>query len=208
MAWYGLATALRSGGGYLCLLFFTAGLATGALAQSGTSAASSSSEQGCVKTRCPTPSCFRKYAGGYFNRCPNGDFPIKNPYGEPKPAEPAQPTPPPAAQTQPDQQRPHVVVQINAQSLAGDWEYSLNGPQKLVLHLRTGPGGALVGSVDTPDTPPKHVELSNIQLTNRMLKYTWPGLGTFTEVVNADGKGMVGAHIWVRPSTAAAQATH
>jgi hypothetical protein len=41
-----------------------------------------------------------------------------------------------------------------------------------VLHLRRGPGGALVGSVDTPDTPPKHVELSNIQLTNRMLKYT------------------------------------
>jgi len=89
------------------------------------------------------------------------------------------------------------------QSLAGDWEYSVSGPLKLVMHLSVDAGGALAGSIDTPDSPPKHIELSDVRLSGKMLSYTMPPLGTVTEVVSPDGNKMLGAQIWERVRTAA-----
>ena len=40
----------------------------------------------------------------------------------------------------------------------------MSPPLKLVLHLQLDASGALTGSVDTPDTPPKHIELTNVHL--------------------------------------------
>ena len=37
-----------------------------------------------------------------------------------------------------------------AASLAGDWEYTINGPVKMILHLQVGADGALTGTIDTP----------------------------------------------------------
>jgi hypothetical protein len=90
----------------------------------------------------------------------------------------------------------------DAVSVTGDWEYVLNGPLKLQLHLKVGADGALAGSIDTPDSPPQHIELSNVQLSGKVLKYTWPQRGAFTEVIQSDGNSMVGAMIWQRVASA------
>jgi hypothetical protein len=87
---------------------------------------------------------------------------------------------------------------ITPQSLAGDWEYVLNPPLKMVLHLRVDATGAMSGTVDTPDTPPKHLELTNVHLAGNQLIYTMPSLGTIREVVMADGKKMAGPYMWER----------
>jgi hypothetical protein len=94
----------------------------------------------------------------------------------------------------------------DAASLAGDWEYDINGPVKMVLHLEVGANGALAGTIDTPASPPQHVVLRDIQLSGKILKYTWPQLGTMMEVVQADGNSMLGTHIWHRVNTSALSA--
>lgn len=90
----------------------------------------------------------------------------------------------------------------NAQALAGDWEYVISGPIKMQLHLKTGADGALTGTIDTTESPPKHYELSNVQLSGKVLKYTMPPLGTIMEVVQPDGNSMVGSQAWQRVSLA------
>lgn len=98
----------------------------------------------------------------------------------------------------------------DAASLAGDWEYSINGPVKMLLHLRIGADGAWVGTIDAPSSPPQHVALKDIQVppqvSGRILKYTWPQRGTMTEVIQADGDSMLGAQIWHRVDTSALSA--
>jgi hypothetical protein len=94
----------------------------------------------------------------------------------------------------------------DAASLAGDWEYAINGPVKMVLHLEVGADGALAGSIDTPDSPPQHIVLKDIQLSGKILKYIWPQRGTIMEVVQADGNSMLGAQIWHRVNTSALSA--
>lgn len=74
------------------------------------------------------------------------------------------------------------------QSLAGDWKYVLNAPLEMMLHLTVDANGTMTGSIDTPDTPPKHMELTNVHLAGNVLTYTMPPLGTIREVVMADGK--------------------
>ncbi len=93
----------------------------------------------------------------------------------------------------------HADAAASPQSLVGDWEYVVSPPLKLVLHLQLDASGALSGSVDTPDTPPKHIELSNVHLAGNMLNYslgTQPG--TYHEVISADDSKMLGPHMWVR----------
>jgi hypothetical protein len=88
---------------------------------------------------------------------------------------------------------------VSPQSLAGDWEYAISPPLKLVLHLQVDASGALTGSVDTPDTPPKHIELMNVHLAGNMLSYSMGSQpGTFREVISADDSKMLGPHLWVR----------
>ena len=94
---------------------------------------------------------------------------------------------------------------VSPQSLAGDWEYAITPQLKLELHLHVDASGALSGSVDTPDTPPKHIELINVHLAGNMLSYSMGSQpGTFREVVSADNSKMLGPHMWVR--TGATQA--
>jgi len=93
-----------------------------------------------------------------------------------------------------------------AASLAGDWEYVINGPVKMVLHLQVGADGALAGTIDTPESPPQHVVLKDIQLSGKILKYTWPQRGTIMEVVQDDGNSMLGAQIWQRVNSSALSA--
>jgi hypothetical protein len=88
---------------------------------------------------------------------------------------------------------------VTAHSLAGDWEYTINPPLKLVLHLQVDASGAISGSIDTPDSPPKHIELSNAHLAGNILSYSMGSQpGTFREVVSADGKKMIGPYMWER----------
>ena len=94
----------------------------------------------------------------------------------------------------------------DAASLAGDWEYTINGPVKMVLHLQVGADGGLAGTIDTPDSPPQHVVLKDIQLSGKILKYTWPQRGTIMEVIQADENSMLGAQIWNRVNVSALSA--
>jgi hypothetical protein len=88
---------------------------------------------------------------------------------------------------------------VAPQSLAGDWEYAMTPSLKMVLHLRVDGSGAISGTVDTPDSPPKHLELSNVTLKGNMLSYGMgPQPGPFREVITADGKKMAGAQTWVK----------
>lgn len=213
MAWCGLATALRSRGGYLCLMFFWAGFATGVFAQSDTPASSSSPDQGCVKTRCGTPSCFRKYAGGYFNRCPNGDFPIKNPYGETAPAEPAQATTPPPAPPAPTQ--PHMWVRPNTATIspgdvAGDWEPADRlkvGRATAILRLRLSSSGSLTGALETPlAIPPQRIKLEDVQINGKSIIYKLPNGNTFRGTFSNDRQmisGDQGSPTWQHVRTLA-----
>jgi hypothetical protein len=85
------------------------------------------------------------------------------------------------------------------QSLTGDWEYVISPPLKLVLHLQVDASGTLSGSVDTPDTPPQHIELTNVHLAGNMLNYSMGSQpGTYHEVISADASKMLGPHMWVR----------
>jgi hypothetical protein len=93
---------------------------------------------------------------------------------------------------------PQSAPTVSPQSLAGDWEYVLNGPLKMELHLHVDAAGAMTGSIDTPDTPPKHIELTNIHLAGNVLTYTMPPLGPIREVVMADGNKMAGPYVWDR----------
>jgi len=86
---------------------------------------------------------------------------------------------------------------ITPQSLAGEWEYALNPQLVMKLHLHVDAGGVLSGSIDTPDNPPKHMELTNVQLKGNVLSYKTPQ-GTVQQVVMADGKTMVGSYQWQR----------
>jgi hypothetical protein len=96
---------------------------------------------------------------------------------------------------------------VSAQSLAGDWEYVVSPPLKLELHLHADASGALSGTVDTPDDPPKHIELTNVHLAGKMLTYSMPPQpGTFYEVISADGTKMLGPQMWTRVGAAAAPA--
>jgi hypothetical protein len=87
------------------------------------------------------------------------------------------------------------------QSLAGDWEYGV-GVAKLTLHLSVDASGAATGAIDTPDSPPKHLELSDIQLSGNILTYTAPSIGKMTEVILPDGKTMAGPVVWQRVNNA------
>ena len=88
---------------------------------------------------------------------------------------------------------------VSPQSLAGDWEYSVTPQLKLVLHLHVDASGALSGTIDTPDTPPKHIELTDVHLAGNMLSYSMPPQpGTVREVISGDGKKMLGSYIWVK----------
>jgi hypothetical protein len=87
---------------------------------------------------------------------------------------------------------------VSPQSLAGDWKYVLNAPLEMMLHLTVDANGTMTGSIDTPDTPPKHLELTNVHLAGNVLTYTMPPLGTIREVVMADGKKMAGPYLWER----------
>jgi len=74
----------------------------------------------------------------------------------------------------------------------------------LVLHLRVDAGGALSGTVDTPDTPPKQIQLADVHLAGNMLSYSMPPQpGIFREVIGADGMKMLGPYMWVRAGGAA-----
>ena len=96
---------------------------------------------------------------------------------------------------------------ISPQSLAGDWEYAVTPQLKLVLHLRVDASGALSGTIDTPDTPPKHIELTNFKLAGKMLSYTVGSQpGSITEVISADGTKMLGAYMWTKVGASGAPA--
>lgn len=91
---------------------------------------------------------------------------------------------------------------VSPRSLAGDWECEINGPTlKLVLHLSVDASGALAGSIDTPDSPPKHIELTGVSLSGNTLSYTMPGMGKMYEVVMPGGAKMSGPYIWERART-------
>jgi hypothetical protein len=141
-----------------------AGFATAVLAQSGTPA---SSDQGCVKTRCQTPTCFAHYAGGYYMRCPNGDHPV--PPGQEYP------------QQQQPQKTPHVdnvehsPLDVAPQDVAGDWETRMgqgtSGAVLMVLHLRLSPSGSLTGTLETRLPPPQRVKLEEVGISGRTITY-------------------------------------
>jgi hypothetical protein len=101
-----------------------------------------------------------------------------------------------------------AAAAVTAQSLAGDWEYVINPPIKLELHLHVDASGALTGTVVTPDTPPRQIELTKIKLVGNMLSYSMPPQpGTVYEVVSADGTKMLGAYLWTKVGAAGATAT-
>lgn len=91
-----------------------------------------------------------------------------------------------------------AATTVPPRALAGDWEYVVNPPLKLVLHIHVAAGGAMSGTVDVPGSPPKRIVLSNVYLVGNMLTYTMPPLGTVHEVVLPGGTKMVGPYMWVK----------
>jgi hypothetical protein len=88
---------------------------------------------------------------------------------------------------------------ITLQSLVGDWESAVYPTVKLTLHVRVDASGQLTGTFDTPDTPPKHVELTNFKLRGTLLSYTMSSHpGTVYEVISADGTKMQGPFMWTK----------
>ena len=69
-------------------------------------------------------------------------------------------------------------------SIAGDYVGSL-GPLHLKLHLKTGAGGALSGSLDSPDQGASNIECSDFHFDGQSLSFT-------VLAVNGAWKGTVG----------------
>jgi hypothetical protein len=175
--------------------FFCAGFATAALAQSG---APASSDQGCVRTRCFTPSCFHQYAGGYFMRCANGDHPV------------------PRGQEYPQQQQPQKPADtvkeappgVALQDVAGDWEVRMgtSGKALAALHLRLSPNGSLTGTLETLLPAPQRVKLEEVNMSGMTVTYKILNGNTKQGTFNSDGQtinGEQGSPTWQRVRTLA-----
>jgi hypothetical protein len=173
--------------------FFCAGFATAALAQSD---APAGSDQGCVKTRCSTPSCFRQYAGGYYMRCPNGNHPV--PRGQEYPQQP---------------QKPVDIVKeappgVALQDVAGDWEVRMgtSGKALAALHLRLSPSGSLTGTLETLLTPRQQVKLEEVRISGKTITYKTLNGNAKQGTFSGDGQtinGEQGDPTWQRVRTLA-----
>ncbi len=173
--------------------FFGAGFATGVLAQS---SAPASSDQGCVKTHCQVASCFARYVGGNYMKCPNGDHPV--PRGQEYPQQP---------------QKPVDIVKeappgVALQDVAGDWEVRMgtSGKALAALHLRLSPSGSLTGTLETLLTPRQQVKLEEVRISGKTITYKtlngYAKQGTFS----GDGQtinGEQGNPTWQRVRTLA-----
>ena len=175
--------------------FFCAGFATAVLAQSD---AQTSSDPGCVRTRCFTPSCFSHYAGGYYMRCPNGDHPV------------------PAGQEYPQQQQPQKPVDtvkdappgVALQDVAGDWEVRMgtSGKALAALHLRLSPSGSLTGTLETLLPAPQQVKLEEVRISGKTISYRALNGNTKQGTFSSDGQtidGEQGSPTWQRVRTLA-----
>jgi hypothetical protein len=92
---------------------------------------------------------------------------------------------------------------VSPKSLVGDWESAVSQSVKLELHVRLDASGKVIGTFDTPDSPPKHIELTNFKLRGTLLSYTMSSQpGTVYEVISADGTTMQGPFMWTRVGTA------
>lgn len=175
------------------LLLLCAGFAGSVLAQSNSQA---SSDQQCVKTRCPSPSCFRQYAGGYFMHCPDGNHPL------PK-SEQTQPT---EADRQNGETAPSQSPRENGpahqggdtsavQVVGGDWEFRLGASPKpmAVLRLRPNSTGSLEGTLEQSlGVPSKRVSLQDVEVSGTTITYTTPGGNTFRGTLSSDRQTIVG----------------
>lgn len=95
-----------------------------------------------------------------------------------------------------------TAVSVSPQSLAGDWESTVSPSLKLVLHLHVDAAGAISGTIDVPGSPPKRVQLNNVQLAGSMLTFTLStGPGTYREVILAGATKMAGPYMWVKEGT-------
>jgi hypothetical protein len=177
----------------LCL--FCTGFATAALAQSG---AQASSDEGCVRTRCITPSCYGQYAGGYYMRCPNGNHPV------------------PRGQEYPQQQQPQKPVDtvkeappgVALQEVAGDWEVRMGASGKALaaLHLRLSPSGSLTGTLETLLPAPQQVKLEEVRISGKTITYKTLNGNAKQGTFSSDGQtinGEQGNPTWQRVRTLA-----
>jgi hypothetical protein len=86
------------------------------------------------------------------------------------------------------------------QSLVGDWEWSINGPVKAVLHIKLDANGVLAGTAVIPGA--KTFDLKDMHLSGRALTYTMAPYPAITEQISVDGNSMVGPQPWRRAGTA------
>jgi hypothetical protein len=179
---------------------FCAGIATGVFAQSG---APSNSDQGCVKTRCSTPTCFSQYAGGYYMRCPNGNHPIP-------PARQAEQTQPNQQPQKPVDNVEHSAQDVAPQDVAGDWDVrmgqSTSGAVLATLHLRLSPGGSLTGTLETLLPSPQRVRLEEVRISGTSITYRTLNGNTKQGTVSNDRQtisGEQGSPTWQRVRTLA-----
>jgi len=146
------------------------------------------SEDGCVKTRCFTPSCFRYTPGGYYMQCPDGS---RHLISQPKPIE----------------QKP-VDPLIPLRDAAGDWEVRLEtgtfSKVMAVLRLRLDKNDSLTGSIETFLPVPQRVPLTDVKIEGKTLSYTTSASSEFQGTFSDDGKTIVrttGGLTWQRTRT-------
>jgi len=146
------------------------------------------STDGCVKTRCFTPSCFRYTPGGYYMQCPDGSRHLIAP---PKPVE----------------EKP-VEAAISARDAAGDWEVRLDtgtiSRVMAVLRLRLDASGALTGSIETMLPAPQRVPVSDVKIEGKTLTYATSASSEFEGTFSDDFKTIArtsGGLVWQRART-------
>ncbi|MGB6355388.1 MAG: hypothetical protein WBF21_15545, partial [Steroidobacteraceae bacterium] len=149
------------------------------------------STDGCVKTRCFTPSCFRYTPGGYYMQCPDGSrhLIVQKPEQESSEHKP-------------------VEGAISPRDAAGDWEVRLEmgtvSRLMAVLRLRLDKSGALTGSIETLMPAPQRVPLSDVKIEGKTLSYTTSANSEFQGTFSDDGKSIVrttGGLTWQRART-------
>lgn len=89
-----------------------------------------------------------------------------------------------------------VPLQTPAPDVVGDWQGKLNVGAvslRVVFHLKKGEGGALSGTMDSPDQGARGLPIGSVTLAGDTLTLAFPPIdATFVGTVSADGKRATG----------------